>query len=367
MKILILNSLLRTVEKKVIPSVDSIKDCMIYNLCLGFKHLGHEVTLIATEEFRPSKTEEYDFEVIFQKTSLKKLFRVEMLPLQLGLIKYLSKNKKNFDLIISSEVFAMPSLFAAMISPRNTIIWHEVNVFPKIYKKIPAKIWYHVIARLFFQKSLIVPRSIDAGNFIKRFTKHVSDTIVEHGVNLDNFVCSHEKKNQFIVVSQLVPRKNIESIVEKFHDFIHKYNRPDFKLLLVGRGSSEDSLREQIKSLNLEDNVELTGFKSHAEVGVLMSQSAAMLINTRQDLNMVSIPEAIVSGTPVITNTIPTTAPYINENELGIAKDDWDADDLHYFLENKEKFIDSCIQQRDKLSIEHSAQLLIDNYYLFKK
>ncbi len=365
MKVLILNSILRTAENGIIPAVDTIKDSMIYNLALGFKHLGHEVTLIATEGFKPTKEESYDFEVIFQKAFFKKLFKEAMFPLQLGLINYLIKNKKSFDLIITSEVFAIPSLFAAIISPKNTIVWHEVNVFPKMYRKIPAKIWYYTIVPLFFQRALVVPRSIEAGKFIRQYVKHVSNTIVEHGVNLDNFICSKEKKNQFIIVSQLVPRKNVKSSIYNFYKFINKYNLPHFKLLIAGKGNQEKEIMEQIARLNLENNVTLLGFVPHKELGILISQSVAMLVSTLQDLNMVSIPEAIVSGTPVITNSIPITSSFISKYNLGVVKDDWNEDDLYELLINKESYIDSCITQRSKLSIEQSSKSLINSYLKF--
>ena len=366
MRVLLLNSILRTAENGVIPPANTIKDSMIYNLGMGFKRTGHEVTLIAGKDFKPVVKEDYDFEVIFQKTYWKRVFWPGVLPLQFGLISYLIKNKKKFDLVISSEVFAIPSLFAVMIAPKKTVIWHEVNVHPKLYKKIPSKIWYNIIAKLFFQRSLVVPRSKDAGRFVSQYVRYISETIVEHGVNLENFICSSEKKNQFIVVSQLVKRKNIESIIEKFNAFIQKYNKKDFQLLIAGKGDLQEELQQQILNLNIQNNVTLLGHVPHSELGIILSESMVMLINTKQDLNMVSIPEAIVSGTPVITNLVPTTASFIHENKLGIAKNEWNEDDLYDFFQNKELYIQSCIDQRHHLSVEHSAELLINNFKDFK-
>ena len=65
MRILILNQILFTAEKDTIPAVTSIKDTMIYNLCLGFKQLGHAITLAAAAEYRPQESEAYDFEILF--------------------------------------------------------------------------------------------------------------------------------------------------------------------------------------------------------------------------------------------------------------------------------------------------------------
>lgn len=367
MKILILNSILRTSENNVIPESDSIKDSMIYNLCLGFIESGHDVTLIAAEDFKPSHPENYDFEVIFQKTYFKKIFLTGTFPFQPGLIPYLAKNKKRFDLIISSEVFSMPSLFASIITPQNTIIWHEVGAYPKILRKIPAKIWYNIIVKLFFGNVLVVARSRNSQDFVRKYVKYTSEIIVDHGVNLKNFICSREKDKQFIVVSQLIRRKNVESIIDKFHAFTEKYGLNEYTLLIVGRGDRKEALQQQIIRLNAVKNIQLAGFKTHAELGVLLSRSIALLVDTKQDLNMVSIPEAIVCGTPILTNTVPLLASFIENNGLGIAKDEWNEDDIYDLLRNKEQFTDACVRCREKLSVKSSAENLIQSYIDFKQ
>ena len=73
MKILILNPILYTADNNTIPKVKSIKDTMIYNMCLGFKSLGHKVTLCAAKEFMPSDDEKYEFDVVWHRSSIKKL------------------------------------------------------------------------------------------------------------------------------------------------------------------------------------------------------------------------------------------------------------------------------------------------------
>ena len=56
MNILILNPILFTAEHNIIPKVKSIKDTMIYNMCLGFIQLGHNITLAAAEEYHRLQT-----------------------------------------------------------------------------------------------------------------------------------------------------------------------------------------------------------------------------------------------------------------------------------------------------------------------
>lgn len=362
MNILLLNSILYTAQNNIIPKVESIKDCMIYNLSLGFKELGHNVTLIAASDYKPIKEESYEIRVIFIKSNIKKFFLPSVLPLQSGLLKYLNKESKNFDLIISSEVFAFPSLFSTIIAPEQTIIWHELAVHTKKMKSIPSYFWYNVIAKLFFRKAKIVARSERAKNFISRYIGGVSDSSVEHGINLNKFHFSKDKKNQFVVVGQLIPRKNIKSIILKFQELVQNKSYSNFKLLIVGKGELENDLKNTVKKEGLESQVKLIGFKRHEKLNLLISESMALLIDTKQDNNMVSIPESIACGTPILTNLVPTNSNLIKEEHLGIAKENWDSIDLIEIIANNSFYSENCKNYRKELSSLNTAQKLIDAF-----
>ena len=361
MEIFILNSILYTAQNNIIPQVDSIKDCLMYNVALGFKSLGHNVTLIASEDYKPEKNEEYDVNVLFMRSVLKRIFLPSVLPLSLKTWHFLQKNRKKVDLIISSEVFAFPSLFAALIIPKKTIVWHELALHQRKMQGIPSHFWYNIIAKLCFRKTLIVSRSQDAKKFIEKYTSRVSDAIVEHGINLAKFEFSYAKRQQFIVIAQLIPRKNIDSILKKFARFVSKKEFADYKLIIAGRGELENELKRQAIELNINDNVDFVGFKMHEELNQLISESQALLINTKQDNNMVSIPESVVSGTPVITNSVPTNAYVIKGNKLGIVGD-WDETDLEEIVNNNNYYTNNCILFRDNFSILNTAKQLINAF-----
>ena len=361
MNILILNPILFSAQNNVIPKVNSIKDCMIYNIALGFNQLGHNVTLITVEEYKPQRDEVYEINVVFMHSAFKRVFLPNALPLPLRLLCYLQRNKKNFDLIISSEIFSFSSLFAAMIAPRRTIVWHELAVHIRKMRGVPSYFWYNIVAKLFFRKVRVVARSENAKNFAEKYVRCVSDLTVEHGINLNKFQYSSQKKKQFIVVGQLVPRKNISSILEKFKRFIMNKQFIDYKLIIVGRGELEEELKGQAVMLDIIENVEFAGFKTHEELNHIISESQALLIDTRQDNNMVSIPESIVSGTPVVTNFVPTNAYTIEKHKLGIVAN-WTEKDLEEMVKNNSYFVDNCISFRENLSNVNTAKSLINDF-----
>lgn len=361
MNILILNPILYTSENKKIKKNDSIKDCMIYNMALGFKELGHNVTLIAAKEYEPNSIENEEFKIIYFQCNLKKIFYPNLIPLQLKLWRYLQKNKNNFDCIISSETFSFNSLFSSILASKKTIIWQELAFHQHKFFKIPSRIWHHLVVPIFLRKVLIVPRSEAAFLFIKKYSNRVTKNHIEHGINLNTFNFKTEKKEQFVVVSQLIERKNIESIISVFYKFKNKYSS-NHHLLIIGKGDREEKLKQLVLELNLEQDVLFLGFKKHEELNTLISESEALLVNTKQDLNVVSINESIVSGTPILTNTIPLSATTVLNKELGIVKDNWNEDDLYQISTNNSIYVKNCIAFRKKLSNITSASEFINIY-----
>lgn len=351
MNILVVNLILFTPEKGVIPCVNTIKDTMIHSLCSGLTRVGNKVTLAASEEYRPLSNETYEFDIKFFKSAFPSLFKPSLLPFPAGLKDFLLKYGENYDLIISSEVFSMATLIASRVCPEKLIVWQEMSMHQKKFFKVPSKFWHNFILKIFMNKiRLIVPRSDYAKEFIKKYSSAVSEDIVEHGIDIDKFQFSNLKKRQLISSSQLIYRKNIEGIIMKFKQFHDIPEYADVKLLIAGRGEMENKLKSMVENLNLSEYVDFLGFISQKELNVHIRESMGFLVNTRQDLNIVSIPESIVSGTPVVTNSIPSSINYIRGNNLGIVKDDWGADELAAIVDNNEDYVHACSNYRDELT-----------------
>ena len=362
MKILIINPMLYSADSYPVRKVKSIKDCMIYSLCTAFQLLGHKVTLIAAEDYQPEPVEKFDFNIVFMKARLKRIFPISF-PFLIQLPAYLRNEGKTFDLIVTGEVISINSLFSVIFSKKNTAVWQELNCHNRKFHKVPSKIWYNTIGRLFFKNTLIIPRSEPAYHFIRQFCRNVSLIPVDHGVNLEKFTYSEKKENQFIVVAQLIKRKNIEYIIHQFSSFVQKHPNENYRLLIAGRGQEEEQLKALVREQNIESAVCFMGFLDHSELNKHISQSIASLIATTRDLNMVSIPESIVSGTPILSNTVPALSSYIVTNCLGICKDNWGIEEMELMIEKQQIFTKNCIQKRDDLSSRNSAKKMIDIYF----
>lgn len=346
MKVLIVNPIIYTSETRDIKKVNTIKDTMIYDLCLGFMQKGHEITLATCEDYKPLENEEYPFEVVWMRAKLKRLCPVNSLP-YCPEVKALAK-KGGYDLIITSEVFSLNSLMLSMSMPKRVIVWHELAKHNRIFKGIASRVWYGIIARLFFGKVLVVPRSIEARDFIAQYCRNVSDIIIDHGVNLDKFELSTDKDNTFVVSSQLIGRKRIDRIINAFDKYLKKYDN-EARLIIMGDGEERESLEALVNELGIGDNVTFTGRLNHSELITYLKKARAMLVYTEKDNNMVSIVESIAVGTPIVTTSVPYNATYIKANELGIVSDEWNEDDLNEVAKNS-KYIASCASYRKTIS-----------------
>lgn len=362
MNIVIINSVLRTAEKGVIPQAKSIKDSLLYNYALSFYNLGHDVTLIAAEEFIPTESEEYPFSVIFLKSNLKRIFKPDLLALHLDLFKYLSNNKAKIDLVISSEVFQLNSLIAALcIDKKKIIFWHEMAVHQKKFFRLPSLIWYNIIAQIFLRDILVVPRSERAYFFIKKYLKHVSETVVGHGISLEKFSVNNKKEDCLISISQLIPRKNINSIIRKFDEFIKSDKRfSHYKLLIAGGGDQLDTLMLLTNQLGIKDSVVFCGQLSHTELNNFLGKSKCLVMDTLKDNVVLVVSEAVATGTPVLSNTVIDNDYVINNNNLGISKADWTYLDIVNIIDNNEKYVENCINYRDKVSFDYFAKLMLE-------
>ena len=335
-------------------------------MCLGFISNGHSVTLAAAEDFKPVKEEDYDFEVLFFETVLKRVLFPSVLPLPTGFYKWLKVNHEKYDLIVSSEVFSFTSLFLSIICPSKTVIWQEMTLHQNKFKKIPSKVWYNIVVPLFFRKvKCVIPRSRRAYSFIGRYMKNVSEEIVDHGVNVLRFGYSREKERQVISSSRLVPGKNIESIILVYSKMIKLKGFEDIKMVIAGDGESKKSLEMLVEELNLQENVSFSGYLKQTDLNEVIKKSCVFMVNTLRDMNMVSIPESIVSGTPIITNQMPASADYIKREKLGIAKDNWDEYDLKEIIDNNAVYVDNCVNYRDRLTNSFSAQKIVEIFKNF--
>ncbi|QBE98771.1 Alpha-monoglucosyldiacylglycerol synthase [Blautia producta] len=359
MKVLVINPIMYTSETKNIKRAVPIKDTMMYDFCLAFHEMGHSITLVGGEPFKPSEAEKYPFEVLWWDCAWQKICLPHCLPLMPETYQYIKNNCSEYDLIITSEVFSLNSLMAYRAAPDKTIIWHELAKHNTIMKKVPSKIWYGIVARFLMKNAKVVARSAEARDFVKQYCWNTDDNVIDHGVNLDKFKAVTTKEDCFVVCSQLIERKKIDGILEKFANYLKQYDA-SCQLYIIGEGELKEKLQAMAQTLGIAQNVTFTGKMTHDELLPILSKARAMLVNTVKDNNVISIVESIAVGTPVVTTDVPLNASYIKGYRLGIAKKQWDENDLHDVVLNNAMYIGNSMEYRYKLSTKQRVEQFLN-------
>lgn len=364
MKVLIINPIMYSCEnKRKVPKVPSIKDTLLYDLCLAFSQEGYEVTLYTNNIYKPYNEEKYPFNIIWDEPIFTSLFLPACFPNLKNLRRFLQKNRDYYDFVISSEVFQWASLIAALVVPKKLMIWHETARHNYILKTVPSRTWYNIIAKICFKNVLIVPRSKEAEEFIKKYCNNVLNVPIEHGINSDKFVPAEEKRDFFIVCAQLIKRKRIDDVIKKFDDFVlSDKNWSHYKLYICGEGEEKEALVSAANETKSCANIEFLGKLSHHDMLPLLSHAKGLLVNSEKENSMVSIIEAIAVGTPIITTEAPLNASYIRSEVLGIVSDHWNYSDLAELVEKNDRYVQNCLKFRKTILNSGKVKQFVEVY-----
>lgn len=128
------------------------------------------------------------------------------------------------------------------------------------------------------------------------YVHRLPDPAVEVPAELANFAAKHQPF--LLTVGLLEPEYDLAMQIDAMADILKVL--PQAGLMIVGSGSLEAALREQIASKPYNDHVYLTGDVPHAVTLHLVDRADILLRTTRHDGDAISVREALFLGTPVI-------------------------------------------------------------------
>ena len=131
-------------------------------------------------------------------------------------------------------------------------------------------------------------------------------------------------KEYYYTVSQLIPHKNLDTLIEVIRQIKERDIDLPCRLLISGvNGESRKKLERQIARQGLEQEVTLTGFVDSAERNALYQHCRAFLFpSVFEGFGMPPI-EAMLFGTVVIT-TDRTCIPEVTQGKANYVKDPYD-------------------------------------------
>ena len=169
-------------------------------------------------------------------------------------------------------------------------------------------------------------------------------------------------KSPFLLfVGRLVEKKGVKYLIDAMPEVIQKY--PETKLLIVGSGSLENELKNQVKNLNLEKNIIFTGAipnnelpRYYATADIFIGPSIVAESGDAEGFGLV-FAEALMSKTCVISSNLKTISDIVKNEITG----------LQVNVKNKEEFSNTMItlignkEKREKLA-ENGCNFVKNNF-----
>lgn len=135
-----------------------------------------------------------------------------------------------------------------------------------------------------------------------------------------------QDKFVFLCNRSMEPKYGVDVVVRAFLQAVQ--TNPDLRLMLFGKGSQENLLRQMIKEAGQEDKVYFGGFASLNNLPDTYRSANVFITASHCDGSSVSLMEALACGRPVIASDIPANLEWITTRKNGWIFPDGQVDEL---------------------------------------
>ena len=179
---------------------------------------------------------------------------------------------------------------------RNNLVRRFMSRFIDVYVVVSKDLYYWV------------------KNDIRIESKQIK--IVQNGVAIENYSerRSSETAFTFCTVGRLDEIKNQILMIKAYHRALE--TSPELlvtKLQLVGDGPMRDVLKALVSSLQLENNIELMGYRE--DIANILSMANAFVLSSNYEAMPMTILEAMASHVPVVTTDVGGIRHFISDQE----------------------------------------------------
>lgn len=191
-------------------------------------------------------------------------------------------------------------------------------------------------------------------------------TIIPETIDTRKFypLSPQERGSYILFVGSLIQRKGGHILLKAFRK-IHPLF-PQYKLIIIGEGSEEQSLKNLARVLGLSDNVSFLGKQPPNIVAEWMRRSKIFVLPSIEEGLGVVLLEACASGTPCVASDTGGI-PDVIDSEIGIlvepSNPDALADGILSILNNPPKWERMSLRARDKVVEQYSLDTIGKKLY----
>ncbi|APQ97184.1 glycosyltransferase family 4 protein [Clostridium botulinum] len=135
---------------------------------------------------------------------------------------------------------------------------------------------------------------------------------VNTNTNLRKKLNIEQKDFVYIMIARMHPIKNHNLLIDAFYKLTEEYK--DVKLLFLGNGIEERSLKEKVNKLNLNNNIIFLGFKENIEDYIEISDISILTSLNEGGSPPLVILESGIKKVPVIASNVGDISYTINKD-----------------------------------------------------
>lgn len=175
------------------------------------------------------------------------------------------------------------------------------------------------------------------------------------------------KEDYFVIamIAEVNKNKNHEQMIKAIEQLVKEHK--NVKVLCAGDGPLLDDIREEIKNKNLDNVINMLGFRSDINE-IISCSDVGMLMSYREGLPR-NIMELMAFGKPVIGTDIRGIRDLINEGENGYLVEVGDYMKTYYALDTLindrellNKMSENAFERANKYSVENVTRQLVEVY-----
>ncbi len=151
----------------------------------------------------------------------------------------------------------------------------------------PSKGMAGVLEKLGVQTAIqVVPNGVD----LQKYQVPCADCRLEFGYQKDDLL--------LVYSGRLAPEKNLDFLIQSFAGLVDAI--PTAKLLILGSGSEEEKIGQQVALLNLTNQITLAGMVPYDELPRYLAMCDIFVTASVTEVHPLSVIEAMASGLPVV-------------------------------------------------------------------
>ncbi len=143
--------------------------------------------------------------------------------------------------------------------------------------------------------------------------------VTPFGVDMEKFVKKEVTKGDIPYIGSikfLEPGNGVDVVISAFAKMLHK-SETDAILKIVGSGSLESALKDQVKRLGIEEKVEFTGYVKNADMPDVINTMDVVVQMTPTECFGVSAVEAMACEVPVVSSDTFGSSEFMLESVTG--------------------------------------------------